>query len=63
MPRLVLHAGLPKTGSTSIQRFLDVNAEALSEQGVMFRPTPDRRGRREHNFLASRTRSTASHDR
>lgn len=52
MPRLVLHAGLPKTGSTSIQRFLDANAEALSRQGVMFRPTPDRRGRREHNFLA-----------
>ncbi len=52
MPRLVLHAGLPKTGSTSIQRFLNANAAALGEQGVLFRPTPDRKTRRDHNFLA-----------
>lgn len=52
MPRLVLHAGLPKTGSTSIQRFLNANATALSEQGVWFRPAADRKNRRDHNFLA-----------
>ncbi|MDW3216950.1 MAG: hypothetical protein R8G01_23365 [Ilumatobacteraceae bacterium] len=52
MPRLVLHAGLPKTGSTSIQRFLNANAEALGEQGVWFRPVADRKNRRDHNFLA-----------
>lgn len=52
MPRLVLHAGLPKTGSTSIQRFLDRNSSALGDQGVLFRPTPDRKNRRDHNFLA-----------
>ncbi len=52
MRRLVLHAGLPKTGSTSIQRFLNANASALGDQGVLFRPTADRRNRRDHNFLA-----------
>lgn len=52
MRRVILHAGLPKTGSTSIQRFLDVNSEALREQGFMYEPAPDRPGRRDHNFLA-----------
>ncbi len=52
MPRLVLHAGLPKTGSTSIQQFLNANASALGDQGVFFRPAADRRNRRDHNFLA-----------
>ena len=52
MPRLVLHGGLPKTGTTSIQRFLNANAAALGEQGVLFRPTADRKNRRDHNFLA-----------
>lgn len=55
MPRLVLHAGLPKTGTTSIQRFLDENSGALSEQGIFYSPTPDRPGRRDHNFLAMAT--------
>lgn len=52
MRRLVIHAGLPKTGSTSIQRFLNVNAAALGDHGILFRPVADRKGRQDHNFLA-----------
>jgi hypothetical protein len=52
MPRLVLHAGLPKTGTTSVQQFLDANRGALAEQGVFYRPVGDRRNRQDHNFLA-----------
>ena len=55
MRRLVLHAGVPKTGTTSIQRFLDENSSALAEQGIFYSPTPDRPGRRDHNFLAMAT--------
>jgi hypothetical protein len=35
-PTIVLHIGLHKTGTTSIQRFLHVNYEALLRQGVLY---------------------------
>jgi hypothetical protein len=34
MGRLVLHVGLPKTGSTSLQEFLSANRDALSRFGL-----------------------------
>ena len=34
MPRLILHTGTPKTGSTALQRFLVTNHEALKARGV-----------------------------
>ena len=34
MKRLVLHIGMPKTGSTALQHFLIGNQELLNEQGV-----------------------------
>ena len=34
--RLYLHIGLPKTGSTAIQRFFKVNRDALEERGVLY---------------------------
>lgn len=32
--KLILHVGTPKTGTTSIQEFLRVNAKVLSRQGI-----------------------------
>jgi hypothetical protein len=37
--RIVLHAGLPKTGTTSIQEFLARETEALAAHGILF-PVP-----------------------
>jgi hypothetical protein len=49
--RLLLHAGLPKTGTTSIQQFLARNSSELRERGFFYERIP---GRREpnHNLLA-----------
>lgn len=37
--RFLIHAGLPKTGSTAIQKFLTVNRSRLMEQGVHYPPS------------------------
>ena len=34
MPRLILHTGTPKTGSTALQRFLRENHDALKARGI-----------------------------
>ncbi|MCP4126689.1 MAG: glycosyltransferase, partial [Gammaproteobacteria bacterium] len=34
--KLFLHIGIPKTGSTSIQYFMDVNRKHLARQGVLY---------------------------
>ena len=36
MTELLLHIGMPKTGSTDIQAWCDQHREALAEQGVLF---------------------------
>lgn len=36
MSRLILHIGTHKTGTTSIQRFLDANRAALAARGVLY---------------------------
>ena len=40
MKRIVLHIGMPKTGTTSIQRFLVENAAELTKQGIGVFPQP-----------------------
>ena len=41
--RLVLHAGTPKTGTSSLQRCLDEHRAALAAQGVWYPPATDPR--------------------
>ncbi len=36
MPRLFLHIGYPKTGTTGLQRYLSLNAAALKQRGVLY---------------------------
>ncbi|HKO19552.1 MAG TPA: hypothetical protein VJU82_11770 [Acidobacteriaceae bacterium] len=43
MTRLYLHIGTEKTGTTSIQRFLDVNRGVLRQNGILFPTAPGRR--------------------
>lgn len=38
MPRLLLHIGTHKTGTTSIQRFCGANRDALRERGIWYPP-------------------------
>ncbi|MBF0274777.1 MAG: hypothetical protein HQK84_06055, partial [Nitrospinae bacterium] len=34
-PRLILHIGHPKTGTTTLQHFLQVNIDEIRKQGVL----------------------------
>lgn len=47
---LILHIGAEKTGTTSIQAFLDINRERLLEQGVIVPTSP---GLLNHTLLAA----------
>ena len=49
--RLVLHAGTPKTGTSSLQRCLDQNRPALAAQGVWYPPTTDPREPKHQNLV------------
>lgn len=40
-PRVVLHVGLPKSGTTFVQHALRRNAEALADRGVLYPQTAD----------------------
>jgi len=55
MPKLFIHIGSPKTGSTAIQYFLAQNLEALDAQGVNF----VRQGRKRdaHNLILQARRA------
>ena len=52
--RIVIHAGMPKTGSTAIQRVLGLNRPILAEQGFCF-PTAATRGDAHHPLAWSAT--------
>jgi hypothetical protein len=39
LPRLFLHIGYPKTGTTGLQRYLSLNAEALKQRGILYPQT------------------------
>lgn len=41
MRRCILHIGVPKTGSTALQRALRSNASALERVGILYRTTAD----------------------
>ena len=47
-PELILHIGLPKTGTTSIQHVFSRNRAALLEQSVLFPNSP---GKLDHSLL------------
>jgi hypothetical protein len=36
LPRLFLHIGYPKTGTTGLQRYLSLNAARLKERGILY---------------------------
>ncbi len=36
MPRLFLHIGYPKTGTTGLQRYLSLNAARLKQRGILY---------------------------
>ena len=36
----LVHLGIPKTGSSTIQKFLAANVQALAAQGIGYRPSP-----------------------
>lgn len=40
-PRVVLHVGLPKSGTTFLQHSLRANAATLADHGVLYPQTPD----------------------
>ena len=46
---IFLHVGHPKTGSSSLQKFLTINKEALEKQGYSYPACPS--GRPNHHFL------------
>lgn len=50
MGKLLIHIGMEKSGSTSIQTMLRANRRSLGRSNISF---PIIEGRREHNFLAS----------
>lgn len=47
-----LHIGTGKTGTTSIQTFLELNREALQKQGIIFPQSPGRRNHRRLTMYA-----------
>ncbi|MDY0306872.1 MAG: hypothetical protein RBR18_10585, partial [Desulfovibrionaceae bacterium] len=40
MRRLILHIGLPKTGTTALQHFFTENRKLFGEQGILVPKTP-----------------------
>lgn len=53
MRRCIVHIGVPKTGSTALQRTLNRNASALEEAGILYRTTADgANGAAKHQRLA-----------
>lgn len=50
LPRLVVHIGLPKTGTNSIQRFLARNRDHLEGRGILY---PSMEDGPNHNFLVT----------
>ena len=58
MKTIYLHIGMPKTGTSSIQKYLFLNKDLLEERGVLFRRMPweyvDSTRRRNAHFLFKR---------
>ena len=50
-PRLILHAGTPKTGTTSVQWFMDEHRQELVERGVLYPALEPGDPGRKHQWL------------
>lgn len=59
---LIVHVGLPKCGSKTLQNFLDVNRTLLAEHGVFYPPTSSRRGHIELMQAVRNMRGNANSD-
>ena len=51
-PDLILHIGMPKTGTTTIQHFLRINYDILLQGGVLY-PQSGRTYEAHHQFAAA----------
>lgn len=64
MTTIYLHIGMPKTGSTSLQKFLFTNREKLLRQGYLYPVTVagiTKKGIRNHNNLVHSIVKNYSH--
>lgn len=60
--KIILHIGLPKTGSTALQQALYQSREALLRQGVLYPEQVHRRDDPKHNFVLDLVRKGQGHD-
>src|SRR5690606_33106823 len=60
--KVILHIGLPKTGSTALQQALYQNREELLRQGVLYPAQVHRAGDPKHNFVLDLLRNEHGYD-
>jgi len=60
--KIILHIGLPKTGSTALQQFLYMSREALLRRGVLYPAHVHREDDPKHNFVIDLIRNGQGHD-
>ncbi|WJN59943.1 hypothetical protein OH686_14400 [Pseudomonas sp. SO81] len=60
--KIILHIGLPKTGSTALQQALYQSREALLRQGVLYPAQVHREDDPKHNFVLDLVRKGQGHD-
>ncbi|QKE65450.1 hypothetical protein HNE05_19475 [Aquipseudomonas campi] len=60
--KIILHIGLPKTGSTALQQALHQSREALLRQGVLYPAKVHREDDPKHNFVLDLVRKGQGHD-
>jgi len=60
--RCVLHIGTEKTGTSSIQKFLALNRDALAADGVYYAAVTGRNGEGQYSFVAATRDYPLTHD-
>lgn len=60
--KIILHIGLPKTGSTALQQALYQSRESLLRQGVLYPAHVHREDDPKHNFVLDLVRKGQGHD-
>jgi hypothetical protein len=60
--KIILHIGLPKTGSTALQQALYQSREALLREGVLYPAQVHREDDPKHNFVLDLVRKGQGHD-
>ena len=64
MRHCILHIGIPKTGSSSIQKTLHVNRDRLAEAGILYQTTlPGEKGTAAHHKLGANVRGVGKQNR